>query len=1110
MDQTFLSSLEATLKQITAPQTVNAATTKLQSEFYTHSQSLPALVHLLQQHPDAQIRQLAGVEARKLVSKFWDDLDDSVKSGIRSSILTSTLAENQALVRHTSSRVISTIAMMDLDDDQWPELLPFLHNTTRSANAAEREVAIYVIYTLLEANVGTLIEAPTELLQLFSQTINDPESLQVRVSTVLGLGAFAETLIAADVDRRDSNNPIELFRKIVPSMVEVLKQVISADDEKGASEVFEVFNTLLVVDPALISKHLGDLVQFMLRDIASETGLSEDMRNPALQFLLTAVRFKKSKIQSLKLGPVMLKTALQIIAQGLDAESEDDEDLEDSPVLLAERLIEGLSYSLPPTHVVVPLLEVVPEAIHSQDPRQKRAVLLAIAGVVEGSPDYIANHIDDLLQVIVQALNDPNMLVKVDALRALGSLAQELQELVASEHETLIPLVFNIMSSASSLNVGRYACRALDAILEVLDRKVITEKYLDTLVPKLLPLLASAQDISLKSTIVAAISSAATSAGPAFKPYFETTIQAVQSFVRIPEDSEELPQEEIALCGITLDLLGSVAGAVGRDEFRPYMPPLMDAGVKAMRSSNSRMKECGMIFVGTIARAYGEEFAEHLHTIVPLLIECLEQNELEHLLNEDDDEDIIGQEDEDETENQLAVTSAIVSEKEIALETISELILSTQGAFASYLEKTTEVVKELSDHYDETLASAAVAVLLNAFTTMFRLSGAGPWTPGFPASYALGEPVKTLAGLALKGAIHMLQNAEELTSVSATCYRFALALKAGGPALLGGEEELQELVGELLLILNKTHPCQTLEDDDLGYDDKEDLEGEQESSEYDEDLIDNCMDVVVQTATAMGANFKPLLPTFIEAMVKYTRTKSARERACATGALAEIVNGLRQNISEWTGDFLQLFIKALGDKDLEVRSNAAFGIGLLCYFSEDSNTVRGEYVHILQKLQRLLKKVDKNTRTFGNVDNEVDSNDQGLANACGCVARMTLKYPDLIPLGEVLPVLVSRLPLKDGFEENTPIFELFLTLFQQQNETIIGLRSEIVTVLDGVFARQAEIESHNVNRIIYPGQEVVYPIESDALKHKLVDLLKYLESEQHGLVSSKPHLANLL
>lgn len=91
-----------------------------------------------------------------------------------------------ALVRHQISRIISEIAKKELPASSWPQLLPFLFEASNSAQAPHRYVAIFTFYTLLETFVegDALSKHLPTILGIFSKSIQDPDSLEVRVTTV--------------------------------------------------------------------------------------------------------------------------------------------------------------------------------------------------------------------------------------------------------------------------------------------------------------------------------------------------------------------------------------------------------------------------------------------------------------------------------------------------------------------------------------------------------------------------------------------------------------------------------------------------------------------------------------------------------------------------------------------------------------------------------------------------------------------------------------------------------------------------------------------------------------------------------------------------------------
>lgn len=190
--------MEALLTQVTTAQdtqVLKSATKELHSTFYKSEICIPVLVHILQHSQNTAVRQLAAVEAKKLVPKLWND---SFAPQVRSSLLESTLAENDAKTRHASARLITAIAVLDMKDGKWPELTYFCLQASSSQRASDREVGLYVVYTLFEAEPELFEKRLGEMLQLFSHSIQDPESREVRQTTLLALGELSARIYDDD------------------------------------------------------------------------------------------------------------------------------------------------------------------------------------------------------------------------------------------------------------------------------------------------------------------------------------------------------------------------------------------------------------------------------------------------------------------------------------------------------------------------------------------------------------------------------------------------------------------------------------------------------------------------------------------------------------------------------------------------------------------------------------------------------------------------------------------------------------------------------------------------------------------------------------------------
>jgi hypothetical protein len=74
---------------------------------------------------------------------------------------------------------------MEIPENSWNELLGFLDSCCRSSSPDHRLVGVYTLYILFEVIADYLSDHLNQLFQMFLNTLNDPESLKVRVTTLL-------------------------------------------------------------------------------------------------------------------------------------------------------------------------------------------------------------------------------------------------------------------------------------------------------------------------------------------------------------------------------------------------------------------------------------------------------------------------------------------------------------------------------------------------------------------------------------------------------------------------------------------------------------------------------------------------------------------------------------------------------------------------------------------------------------------------------------------------------------------------------------------------------------------------------------------------------------
>ena len=122
---------------------------------------------------------------------------------------------------------------------------------------------------------------------------------------------------------------------------------------------------------------------------------------------------------------------------------------------------------------------------------------------MEGSPDFMADYIEDILPLVFRSLRDPEATVIRTTLVTLGQITDELPMEVTKHHVTMVPVVFELLGS-NNLEIVKAACSSLDAILEWVPKEAV-EQYLPKLMEALLYILTTDVDTDVKN-IVAGIS----------------------------------------------------------------------------------------------------------------------------------------------------------------------------------------------------------------------------------------------------------------------------------------------------------------------------------------------------------------------------------------------------------------------------------------------------------------------------------------------------------------------------------------------------------------------------------------------------------------------------
>jgi len=398
----------------------------------------------------------------------------------------------------------------------------------------------------------------------------------------------------------------------------------------------------------------------------------------------------------------------------------------------------------------------------------------------------------------------------------------------------------------------------------------------------------------------------------------------------------------------------------------------------------------------------------------------------EQFQNLDDSDD----EDEEGGDYILHVRTALLEAKKGAITAIGEMAAHTGSAFVPHLEEVMDVLADTAQNHWHPLIKSEVAEALPSMVVPSVAAYHGgeiAWEKGdVSGQNPMSQHTAAITSAVLKELIQLMRDDDKGT-VGKACEGIQSIIELVGPhALVLVAADCLKNTHELL---TRKAPCQQADEayEQLPDDDDED---------HDAFMTAVC-DLVGSFARVMGSHFKQYLPEFLPAILAYAKSsRPPSDRSMAMGCLSELAQELEGDIAEhWQGVFYPSILAGLGDPDDNVKRNAAFCAGVCSESLGDSIT--GDYPQLLQGLSPLFS-VDAS---------QGESSAACVDNAAAAVSRMIMASPNHVPFPQVLPALLSALPLKTDMTENETVYTCLLGLLQMNQPDLLANSEELRRIL---------------------------------------------------------------
>ncbi|KAF7708017.1 importin-4 [Silurus meridionalis] len=1014
--------LEKILAQLTLPDNavIQQATAQLKQAFKDPA-IIPALCAVMTGSTDPQIRQSAVVMLRMRVKKHWKKISPEHRESLKEVVLQAFHQETQHTVRYSLSQ-LSAVMVKHETPDRWPALFALLTESTSSTDPHDRQVGLLLLSKVVESNPEPFKPHYKQLLQLFGVVLQD-----VTNTTALYYCILTLTAITAYTGTEEMN----LMRSLIPKLLIALKHLAQADQDQ-ASEAMEVFDELMESEVSIVVSHIPELVRFFL-EVSADVSLSGSLRVKALSCTALLIRLKSKTVLKQKLLAPILQVVFPILCATPPPGEEDPEDEEkaegdddsQSPKHFAAQVIDTMALHMPPEKLFNQLMPLTQACLTSENAYERKGGLMCLAVLAEGCADHIRTKLlSSMLETVCRSLSDANQVVRSAALFALGQFSEYLQPEVSKYHTELMPLLLGYLSSLNEARIGHVtkAFYALENFLENLDEDI--QSYLPTLMETMLSALNTTTNLKLKELSVSAIGAIANAAKEMLVPYFPPVIESLKGFLTDTRDEMRSLQTQ------ALDTLSVLARTVGKDVFGPLAAECVQLGLNLTDAvDDPDLRRCTYSLFSAVSTISPESVDPHLTAVTTLMLMSLRSTEgvMTHLeedkqfvlLDDDDDDDDEGDAVLDDGENEaedvsgFSVENAYIDEKEDACDALGEIAFNTGAAFQPFLETSFEQVFGLCDFPHENVRKAAFGALGQFCRAQHKVWQENP-------TEANHQALQKLLDVVMPCFLEAVKKERERQVVMGVLEAMNGVIKSCKGEALKTPERLAEVSHAIRDVLKKKTVCQ-----DGGGDDDD----EEQQAEYDAMLQEFAGEGIPVLASAVPAetfysHLNDLLPLIIN---KAKSSCTVADRSFSVGTLSETlhslagVSGGRAVAGKLSNRLLPVLVAAVRDGDAEVRNNAVFGLGALAQAA--GPIISSDYPMMLSLFSNLLLK---------------EPDRRVIDNLCAALCRMIMSHTEGVPLEQVLPALLERLPLKEDLEENKTVYSCLAFLYSHNPALLVS------------------------------------------------------------------------
>ena len=321
--------------------------------------------------------------------------------------------------------------------------------------------------------------------------------------------------------------------------------------------------------------------------------------------------------------------------------------------------------------------------------------------------------------IVLGSLQDSDREVKSAACWAMTQFAEFLQPEIGEHYEAMLPGIFLALQEPETM-VKRNAMHALDAFCENFGSDELMP-YLETLMAKMGELL-QAPNLELRELAFSVIATAAGAAGEAFGAYFAPTLQHCLHCMQLQADEELSLRARATECG---GVIVASCPELGREFLREDQHGFVRLALAGLQLDSNELREYTYGAFANMCLLLGQDIAALAPALLPLLLASIESEDGVTAEYDEDADQVAGlggddSEEDDDDIRAITVRTAWLDEKAAAVYCLGNVAEAMGATFFPELDRACAVVDKVSQYFHEDVRQNLQACLQKLWTVSFK------------------------------------------------------------------------------------------------------------------------------------------------------------------------------------------------------------------------------------------------------------------------------------------------------------------------------------------------------------------------------------------------------